>query len=71
MNNKKMEDYLYVQFCANDLIFKKMHLKQCILYRDALKIIISNFNLPEKIIEKNILNYVGYNQYPMIKKYCY
>ena len=60
-----MEDYLYKQFCSNDLIFKKLHLKQCIIYRNFVKSIIVCLNLPEKQIEKCILNYVGSTQFAM------
>jgi hypothetical protein len=50
------------QFLANELIFKRLHLKHCILYRKTIKKIIHGFNLPENEIETIILNYVGSKQ---------
>jgi len=59
-------DYnLYRQICSNDYIFKRIHLKQCILYRKFIKSIILTLNLPEKVIETTILNYVGTSRYPI------
>ena len=47
------------QFLANELMFKHMHLKNCMIYRKVIKKIIYGFNLPEKMIETTILNYIG------------
>ena len=65
MNKINSDDWLYVRICANDRDNKRIHLKQCMLYRKFIKTIIITLGLPEQEIEKSILSYVGTSRFPM------
>jgi hypothetical protein len=44
-------------------LYKVIHLKQCISYRNILKYYIHKLTLPEIYLERCILNFIGMNKF--------
>ena len=47
------------------MLLKKIHLKQIMGYRKIVKKIVQTIDLPEKMIERLIIDYVGVRQFIM------